>query len=237
MSNIARSTCAPAKEVLCSSRDSSTRWVERRCAPRSIALARRDRERRRSTAGATLRGRARGTRWTRPRCVAPTASGWSASAPPGHHEPRNACRSRWCSSGDARARRPDRYADRATHRMRRERHPCAARAGLCGGRRRACAPAALLGRRAAHCMLGMADASGQDAIARRSWTAAHHIKHWAHGGATDLDNLVLLCHRHHWLVHEGGWQLLRGEDGQMMSVAPVPVVRWQSRAPNSTTDG
>jgi hypothetical protein len=70
-----------------------------------------------------------------------------------------------------------------------------------------------------------------------SWTAAHHIKHWAHGGATDLENLALLCHRHHWLVHEGGWQLLRAEDGQMKSVAPMAVVRWHSRAPNSTTDG
>jgi Domain of unknown function (DUF222)/HNH endonuclease len=67
-----------------------------------------------------------------------------------------------------------------------------------------------------------------------SWTAAHHIKHWAHGGATDLDNLVLVCHRHHWLVHEGGWKLVRGDDGQMMSVAPMPVVRWQSRAPDPT---
>ena len=70
-----------------------------------------------------------------------------------------------------------------------------------------------------------------------SWTAAHHIKHWAHGGPTDLDNLVLLCHRHHWLVHEGGWQLIRAEDGHMKSVAPVAVVRWHSRAPNSSPDG
>jgi hypothetical protein len=69
-----------------------------------------------------------------------------------------------------------------------------------------------------------------------SWTAAHHIKHWAHGGATDVDNLVLLCHRHHWLVHEGGWQLLRAEDGQMKSVAPIAVVRWHARAPDSTPD-
>jgi hypothetical protein len=67
-----------------------------------------------------------------------------------------------------------------------------------------------------------------------SWTAAHHIKHWAHGGTTDLHNLVLLCHRHHCLVHEGGWKLVRGDEGQMMSVAPVPVVRWQSRAPDPT---
>ncbi len=70
-----------------------------------------------------------------------------------------------------------------------------------------------------------------------SWTAAHHIKHWAHGGSTDLENLVLLCHRHHWLVHEGGWELVRGEDGEMKSVAPIPVVRWHSREPDPGPDG
>jgi len=32
---------------------------------------------------------------------------------------------------------------------------------------------------------------------------AHHITHWADGGATSLDNLMLLCRRHHTLVHEG----------------------------------
>lgn len=33
---------------------------------------------------------------------------------------------------------------------------------------------------------------------------AHHIRPWSHGGATDLDNLILICGRHHTLVHEGG---------------------------------
>lgn len=33
---------------------------------------------------------------------------------------------------------------------------------------------------------------------------AHHRTPWSHGGATDLDNLLLLCRRHHVLVHEGG---------------------------------
>jgi len=33
---------------------------------------------------------------------------------------------------------------------------------------------------------------------------AHHVRHWADGGATRLDNLVLLCRRHHRAVHEGG---------------------------------
>ena len=39
------------------------------------------------------------------------------------------------------------------------------------------------------------------------WLDAHHIKHWAHGGHTRLDNLVHLCHHHHQLFHEGGYTL------------------------------
>jgi hypothetical protein len=36
---------------------------------------------------------------------------------------------------------------------------------------------------------------------------AHHIKHWADGGHTRLDNLVLLCRRHHRAVHEEGFRV------------------------------
>ncbi len=40
-----------------------------------------------------------------------------------------------------------------------------------------------------------------------SWTDAHHLRPWARGGLTDQSNLVLLCRRHHTLIHEGGWVL------------------------------
>jgi hypothetical protein len=44
----------------------------------------------------------------------------------------------------------------------------------------------------------------------------HHIKHWADGGETRLDNLVLLCRRHHRLVHEGGFACTRSNTGQLV---------------------
>ncbi len=37
------------------------------------------------------------------------------------------------------------------------------------------------------------------------WTEAHHIRWVTHGGRTALDNLVLLCSRHHHLLHSPGW--------------------------------
>jgi len=44
---------------------------------------------------------------------------------------------------------------------------------------------------------------------------AHHIRHWANGGDTSIDNLVLLCRHHHRLVHEGGFGLERTADGRI----------------------
>jgi hypothetical protein len=42
---------------------------------------------------------------------------------------------------------------------------------------------------------------------------AHHIEHWADGGATELENLVALCRHHHRLLHEGGFTVRRTKDG------------------------
>ena len=54
-----------------------------------------------------------------------------------------------------------------------------------------------------------------------SWCDGHHLVHWIRGGPTDLDNLVLLCHRHHWKVHEGGWQLVKTDDRDIVPIAPT----------------
>ena len=44
----------------------------------------------------------------------------------------------------------------------------------------------------------------------------HHIRHWADGGETSLDNLVQLCRHHHRLVHEGGFSCERDESGNVV---------------------
>ncbi len=40
-----------------------------------------------------------------------------------------------------------------------------------------------------------------------AWCQAHHVKHWSDGGPTALNNLALLCHSHHWIVHHEHWQI------------------------------
>jgi Domain of unknown function (DUF222)/HNH endonuclease len=57
----------------------------------------------------------------------------------------------------------------------------------------------------------------------RRFTQAHHIVWWDRGGATDLDNLVLVCTFHHKLVHEYGWRLVRHEDGTVEWFGPDGV--------------
>ena len=62
-----------------------------------------------------------------------------------------------------------------------------------------------------------------------SWSQAHHLRHWAQGGSTDLANLVTICRAHHWKVHEGGWRLIRTDEG-MVVLPPVPLDLGPSRA-------
>jgi hypothetical protein len=53
-----------------------------------------------------------------------------------------------------------------------------------------------------------------------AWCEAHHLRHWLHGGPTDLANLALVCRAHHRAVHEGGWRLARRPDGQLTATPP-----------------
>ena len=63
-------------------------------------------------------------------------------------------------------------------------------------------------------------------------TEAHHLHPWESGGATDLDNLLPLCARHHHLAHEGGWSLqlaadrtlsVYRPDGQLHATATIDI--------------
>ena len=53
---------------------------------------------------------------------------------------------------------------------------------------------------------------------------AHHIHHWAHGGQTTPDNLLLLCRRHHRVVHEGGCTVDRQMRFYDQRGSPIPTV-------------
>ena len=59
---------------------------------------------------------------------------------------------------------------------------------------------------------------------------AHHVWWWSHGGPTDLANLVLLCHQHHQLIHDGQFAMtlhpdrtltVRDADGTLLPHRPT----------------
>ncbi|MEQ1913251.1 MAG: DUF222 domain-containing protein, partial [Vicinamibacterales bacterium] len=67
---------------------------------------------------------------------------------------------------------------------------------------------------------------------------AHHLVHWFDGGATRLENLVLLCRRHHRAAHERGFTISQHPDGALafhrpdgrpLDVAPV-LPRWDTES-------
>jgi hypothetical protein len=62
---------------------------------------------------------------------------------------------------------------------------------------------------------------------------AHHILHWADGGETGMDNLVLLCRRHHRLVHEGGFEVATNQNGEIEFTRPGGKIIPRSPEPRS----
>jgi hypothetical protein len=44
----------------------------------------------------------------------------------------------------------------------------------------------------------------------------HHVVHWINGGRTAVHNLVLLCDRHHHVIHLPGW--IVKFDGHVLTV-------------------
>ena len=56
------------------------------------------------------------------------------------------------------------------------------------------------------------------------WCDAHHLTHWADGGRTDLNNLALICQRHHTVVHEQDLTLHRDHDGRFTVRARAPAL-------------
>jgi hypothetical protein len=51
---------------------------------------------------------------------------------------------------------------------------------------------------------------------------AHHIVHWADGGGTSLDNLVLLCRAHHTIIHNSSWQVRLNPHDRRPEFKPPP---------------
>ena len=70
-----------------------------------------------------------------------------------------------------------------------------------------------------------------------SWTEAHHIWHWADGGPTDMNNLVLLCRFHHRLMHHSDWEVFIGTDNHPWFIPPATVDPYRQPRPSHARAG
>ena len=57
----------------------------------------------------------------------------------------------------------------------------------------------------------------------RRFLHCHHIEHWSNGGDTSVNNLMLLCTKHHTLVHEGGFRIEKDYADKWFFVKPDGV--------------
>jgi len=53
------------------------------------------------------------------------------------------------------------------------------------------------------------------------WCDGHHVVHWVDGGATCLENSVLVCRFHHRLLHKGDWTVHIGHHGRPEFTPPA----------------
>lgn len=53
------------------------------------------------------------------------------------------------------------------------------------------------------------------------WCDVHHVDAWPDGGQTDVENLILLCRRHHTLIHQTRWVITAGPDGTYEFTQPA----------------
>ncbi|MEA2974454.1 MAG: hypothetical protein QOG82_2912 [Actinomycetota bacterium] len=58
-----------------------------------------------------------------------------------------------------------------------------------------------------------------------AWCEGHHVKWVTHGGATEINNLVLLCSRHHHRLHQPDWQAKLLPDATFEVTDPNGMVR------------
>ncbi|MEA2686844.1 MAG: hypothetical protein QOE93_2039 [Actinomycetota bacterium] len=61
-----------------------------------------------------------------------------------------------------------------------------------------------------------------------TWCEGHHVQWVTHGGPTELNNLVLLCSRHHHRLHEPDWQAKLRPDATFEVTDPRGIVRCTS---------
>jgi len=62
-------------------------------------------------------------------------------------------------------------------------------------------------------------------------TEAHHYEHWAFGGETSLDNLLLLCGFHHRRHHAGAFRIRKAADGFSFEADDGHVIQPPPREP------
>ena len=62
-----------------------------------------------------------------------------------------------------------------------------------------------------------------------AWAEGHHVKAWAHGAPTDIDNGVLLCRYHHHKLHRSGFAIaiIDARPHMLLTPAMDPAQKWR----------